>query len=75
MVINFLNYFQIEAGAKGNVSFLLGLDLLLANEAINRQHKTEQELAVDKIRSFEKTVEHALHEQTSDSGERNEAVA
>jgi len=32
MQINFLNYFMIQAAAKGNNRFLLGLDLLLANE-------------------------------------------
>lgn len=36
MQINFLAYFQIEAAAKGNVAFLLNLDLLIANESIGK---------------------------------------
>lgn len=65
MQINFLQYFQVHAAAKGNVPYLLSLDLLLANEGIRRQSEAEVKREEERIRSFESSVETAYKQLTS----------
>jgi hypothetical protein len=65
MECNFLSYFQLEASAKGNIPYLLSLDLLLVNARIDRQYRAEQERAEANRHDFERSVETALHSSES----------
>jgi len=71
MQINFRQYFQIEAAAKGNLSFLLDLDLLMANRNIDRQVQAEEKQAAERIRTFEHAVETTHRQLASGSVEPN----
>lgn len=42
MQIDFLTYFEVQAAANNDFRYLLSLDLLLANVAIDRQESREQ---------------------------------
>jgi hypothetical protein len=67
MLLNLMEYFQIEAAAKGNVPFLLNLDLLRANEDIRRQETAELEKQGESRRLFEASVEQALLQTPNDN--------
>jgi hypothetical protein len=58
--INFLYEFEIRAAAKGDVRFLLGLDVLRSNVRIERQAWAEEKRALDRNRAFESSVEQAF---------------
>lgn len=68
MQLNFLGYFQTEAAAKGNVPFLLNLDLLLANEGIRRQETQEQVRVSEQSRSVENAAAPPSNGAGSDTG-------
>ena len=71
MVINFFQYFQIEAAAKGNVSYLLALDLLLVNESIRRQESAEGSRAVKQSLEVGTAVQPAQKQLASGSEGRS----
>lgn len=70
MQLNFLQYFQLEAAAKKNISYLLCLDLLVANENICRQEWQQSEPSRMQKLEFETAVETAYRKQKS--GKRNQ---
>lgn len=72
MLLNFANYFQIEAAAKGNVPFLLNLDLIMANEGIRRQEIKQQAEALSQTRSFENSVDTAYKQLSARAGQTEE---